>query len=274
MSRHFLDFVGLVVPGDAGNDVMRLVGEHPDLDIPAQETHYFSSDKLSEGKEWYEQHFKESAPGRKRGEFSTSYLAVSGVSARIVREYPDAKLLAVLTNPIESVTAIYSEAKQSSRSLSSLEQFLESQPRLLEQFRFGRQLITYLTYYSPVDFLVTTLDEVRAAPVASIGKMYEHIGVDKNFLPTVLLATVVEDTGKPSRLARLLRLDVLRANKLAKAKAVAAQLFPYPAAPVTTREYDLLAQYYYEDVYQLGNTLHTDFVTKWRYPKPVVGKQK
>lgn len=270
MRRHFLDFIGMSIPGRAGADFVRLIQEHPLLCVPALETHYFSSDKISAGPEWYEQQFKDAAPTQKRGEFSTSYLSSTGAAARIAREYPDARIIALVTDPIEAVVAQYAEAiarKAVRTTVPSLEAFLESQPRLLEQFRFGRYLQTYAVYYSPIDFFVCTLGDVRASSTAVLRRIYEHLEVDASFVPKELVATVEEEVvGRPSRLLHLLRIDRWRAKRRAAKKAVAATLFPYPAVTIAAREYQLLAQYFAPDVEQLGNLLHRDLLSEWKYP--------
>lgn len=271
MKRHFLDFVGMSIPGRAGADFVRLVTEHPDLSIPTLETHYFSSDKISAGPDWYEQQFKNLAPTQKRGEFSTSYLSSPGAAARIAREYPDARIVALITDPIEAVAQLYAEAiaRVGGRTTTpSLEVFLESQPRLVEQFRFGRYLQTYAVYYSPIDFFVCTLGDVRAAPVSVLSRIYAHLEVDATFIPKELIATVDEEVvGRPSRLLHLLRIDAWRAKRRAMKKAQAATLFPYPSVTITAREFQLLAQYFAPDVEQLGHLLHRDLLTEWKYPK-------
>jgi hypothetical protein len=266
MKRHFLDFVVMHPPGlPLAERFCSLVREHPELCILKEETHYFSTDKISQGREWYEAHFEECAPGTKRGELSTSYLSTPGVAVRVARDYPDARLVVLLADPLEIVAAQYAAATQSRGAAADLETWLEQQPQLLESLKFGKHLTSFFTYYSPVDLFVVTSDDVRANAGAIIIKLFEHLEVSKTFVPKVL-RVLTEDVAKPGLLARKLRLDKWRAHRRNKRLLLANAVFPKEQVSLAARERVLLARYFEHDVEQLSALLHRDLRAEWQHP--------
>lgn len=277
MRRRFLDFVGMSVPGPVADDFFRLFTEHPGVCVPDTQTRYFSSvTELSKGREWYEAQFNNCASGLSRGECSTSYLTVPGVAPRLAREYPDAKLFALIVDPLEAVAALYEQSVPvAARATSTLELFLEKQPALLEQWKFGRHLAAFFSYYSPVDLFVCTNNELRADPVRVFGQLYRHLGIDPTAWPKVLRVLATEDDDRrPSRWERLLRLPQLRAKRKARQQAAVGRLFPTPTYTLSARERVLLSKYYEEDVAQLSVLLHRDLAAEWHHLKYQLEKKK
>ena len=266
MKRHFLDLVIMHPPGLPLVERFRAyLAEHPDLYLAPKETHYFSSEALQNGQAWYEAHFDDAASGKKRVEWSTSYLAAPGVAARLSREYPDAKLCVLIADPIECVVAAYETATRGKTGAPDLETWLESQPKLLESYKFGRQLSSFFGYYSPVDLLVLTLGDLRDNAGKAIGRLYDHLEVSTDFVPKEL-SVLTEDEVKPGFLARRLRLDRLWAHRRAVRLEAARAAFPVPTIALTPRERILLSRYYEADVATLSALLHRDLRAQWQYP--------
>ncbi len=265
MNRHFLDLVIMHSPGlPMAERFVVYVAEHPELYIAAADTHYFSSEAFQKGQAWYEAHFDQAMPGQKRVERSTSYLAVPGVAARLSREYPDTKLCILLADPIECVVAAYEAVTAGKAGAPDLETWLESQPKLLESFKFGRQLTGFMGYYSPVDLLVLTLGDIRDNAGKAIMRLYDHVEISTAFVPKVLRVLTEEET-KPGFWARRLRLDKLRARRRALRMEAAKAAFPVPTLALTSRERILLSKYYEADVATLSALLHRDLLAEWRY---------
>lgn len=267
MKRHFLDFIIMHPPEFLlAERFFALVREHPQLCILDEDTHYFSSDKIAKGRDWYEGHFKECKPGTKRGELSTSYLSATGVAPRVAREYPDARLAIMIADPLEIVAAHFAAASKAGGTATDLESWLERQPLLLESLKFGKHLTSYFTYYSPVDLLVMTSHDVRANAGAVITKLYDHLGVQKTFVPKVL-RVLTEDEVKPGLLARKLRLDRWRKYRRGKRLALAKAVFPPEREALGARERVLLARYFEHDIEQLSALLHRDLRVEWEHPR-------
>ncbi len=266
MKRRFLDLVIMHPPAlPMADRFLAFVAEHPELFVVPAETHYFSSEALQKGQDWYEQHFAAAQSGQKRVERSTSYLGTPGVAPRLSREYPDTKLCVLIADPIEYVVAAYETATQGKTGVPDLETWLESQPRLLESGKFGRQLTGFMGYYSPVDLLVLTLGDIRENAGKIIMRLYDHVGVSTTFVPKVL-RVLTEDEVKPGFWARRLRLDRLRARRRAVRMEAAKAAFPVPTLALSPRERILLSKYFEADVTTLSALLNRDLLAEWQYP--------
>ena len=101
-----IDFIGLGAQKAGTSWVYACLYEHPEIHAPIKELHFFSRDRFSKGKDWYESHFSHRKEGQKVGEFSTSYLYSKETPERIKELYPEVKLIAIVRNP---VTRAYSQ---------------------------------------------------------------------------------------------------------------------------------------------------------------------
>ncbi len=264
MKQLILDFVIMHPPGlGLPQRFCALLREHPGLCFTPEDTKFFSSDALKKGRSWYEEQFADCGEGTKRGECSTSYLSAPGVPARLSREYPKARLVAVIENPLVAISEHYTKATSGHPSPPPLEAFLERSPLLLSEFLYGRQLVSFFGYYSPVDLLVLTGDDVRENPSKVVTEVYTHLEVDVHFVPKVLRVLTEEET-RPGFWARRLRLDKLRAYHRARRLATASAVFPPTALTLSTRERVLLSRFYEKDVRTLSDLLHRDLVNEWQ----------
>lgn len=265
MRRKFLDFIIMHPPGVTNLDrFLSLVREHPNLGILKKETHYFSSESFTHGASWYEEQFRESG-AEVQGELSTSYLHTPGVAARISREYPDARLVAMLCDPREAVYASYKIACVGKAVSPSLEEWLEVNPEVLKRFLFGKQLLSFFGYYSPVDLLVLTVDDLSENAGKAFVKLCTLLDVPATYIPKAL-RVLTEDEKKSGFWARRLRIDRWRKRRREQRIAYAHSLFAKAAIPLSARESVLLARYYEKDVAALSDLLQRDLLTEWQYP--------
>ncbi len=102
-----VDFIGVGAQKSGTSWAYACLYEHPEICAPVKEIHFFSRPRYEEGKEWYEGHFKKCEEGLLRGEFSTSYLYSEESPERIHACYPNAKLIAILRNPIDRAYSQY-----------------------------------------------------------------------------------------------------------------------------------------------------------------------
>jgi hypothetical protein len=262
MKRHFLDFLFLMPPHQPlGQQFFALLKEHPHVSVLKAETHFFSSQHWENGLDWYEAQFSDLPSGRKRGEISTSYLITPGVPVRISREYPDAKLVVLLVNPLEAITNRYLAAYPDTAPVVSLEAWLEKNPAVLEQHKYGRLLAPFFRYYSPVDLMVITLEDIRKNAGAMVEHVFDHLGIDR-FVPKDL-QVLVEDEKKFGFWARRLRLDRWYARRRARRIKIAQSLFPGANVVLSAREQVLLSRYYAEDCALLSSLLHRNMEIEW-----------
>ena len=255
------------------------IAEHPAACIPKQQTHFFSDATLfAKGVAWYESLFQVKKKRTICGELAFNYLRSGQAAQLIARTYPNAKLLAVIEDPLVCVRMEYILAGEMgglSKNVS-LAQFIKQTPEVLLRAKFGRQLVPYFSYYSTKDLLVLVAQNIAADPLLVIKEVYEHCGLDTAFVPLSLrhLVVVEEDDGKkrPGIIKRTYK-KIKHLIKFCTTK-IAQTLFPPTVpketilerakhVPLSPELESYLKDYYREDVQALSALLHRDFNVEW-----------
>lgn len=179
----------------AGTRWMRnMLVQHPDIFMPTPEVHYFDRpDNYAKGPQWYASHFADARHETAIGEKTPSYLILDkkdplGMPRRIHDLVPDAKLIAILRNPVErAISAINHHIR-----VGYLEADLdldEAVPRFIDEdrvyIRYGyyhRHLAAYHQFFDPAKMLVLIYeDDVVARPLATLQRVCGFLGVDADF---------------------------------------------------------------------------------------------
>lgn len=276
--RKLISFIGLG-SGDIATALYDYLKSHPEAYIPNEETNFFSNINIyAKGIGWYEDHFSGHQDGQKCGELANSYLQSTPAVALMSRTYPSAKLFAVIESPLLAVRVAYVEAKRADKIQDnmSLSLFLKQYPEVLTKYCFGRQLTQYFSYYSHNDLLVLTAGEVSEDPLKAIATLYEHIGLDKKFIPLSLLHLVPEDEDEPKKRPGIIKRSIKFPFKMIKKfyKFLIRKLKTPKVLPdsvlVEARSITLspeleafLKDYYRQDVELLTRLLHRNFIEEW-----------
>lgn len=278
--RKLISFIGLG-SGTAAPLLYSYVKAHSKLCFPCKETNFFSDTKVyAAGIDWYESLFKECNEGVVCGELAQDYLKSPQTVTLITRNYPSAKLFAVIENPLMSLRVAYVEALRR-RTIPSdlpLAVFLKQNPEVLNSARYGKQLVNYFSFYSQNDLLVVLSDEVRENPLSIIAKVYEHIGVDKKFVPLALKHLVLEEEETGKKKPGLIKRTIKKVKKFfAKIyHGIFIKINP-PKVPEETLaeaahqinftpELEIfLKDFYRSDVILLSNLLHRNLAVEWGF---------
>ncbi len=252
---------------------------HPQICVPENEIDFFSQPKLyAKGVDWYESQFGKCKSGFVYGELSGYYLQNAQAASLIARTYPNAKLLAVVENPLVSVKVAYIEAKRAQliSPKISLALFLKQYPEVLQAARYGQQLVQYFGYYSPTDLLVVTAKDVREDPLVIIKNAYRYLGVNDDFVPSELKHLVPEEEIDPKKRPGIIK-RAFKALKQTISKQYHAllnyfrpKIVEIETASVAARAMSLspelenyLKDYYRSDIAVLSRLLHRDMGAEW-----------
>ncbi len=254
---------------------------HPKVCVAPNDTEFFSNtESYSKGIIWYEDNFSKCAPGSICGELSLNYLNSVPAVSLITRTYPDAKLVAVIENPIMSVKIAYIEARYSKlvSDRVSLAMFLKQNPEVLTRAKYGRQLAEYFSYYAPTDLMVIVASDLKENTLSTLSKVYDHIGVDKDFIPLVLKYLVPPDEDELKRRPGIIKRIYRAIKKIIKASYhfIAIKIHPPQASVdaasvvaerlVLSQELDeYLKNYYRSDVDMLSHLLHRNLSIEWGF---------
>lgn len=197
-------FVGAQKAGT--KSLAHYVGQHPDVYVPeAREPHYFAypigvPSFCWEGRDLLEgrivsdrvrmqELYEPGADATARCDFSTMYLYVDGVAARIAADAPDARIVMVLRQPAERAYSSYrfmrlmhAEPLPSPRAAfaaetNRIERGYAPLYHYLSVSRYARPVSSFFDTFSRDQILVVLSEELESRPDEVVGRVFEHIGV-------------------------------------------------------------------------------------------------
>jgi hypothetical protein len=193
-------FVIIGAQKSASTFIQACLADHPDIYIPHGETPFFESpdyehsnikelEKIFEGR-------SEKCVGIKR----PTYLGKPEVPSRIRSHLPDAKLIAVLRNPIDRAISAYFHninygfippivLETGMRKVVSDPLYRSKYRRSPEIIEFGyyyKYLSEYSHYMKNNRLLIFLHEDIISKPLESIQKAYDFLGVSKDFIPSSL----------------------------------------------------------------------------------------
>ncbi len=274
-----IDFIGIGAQRSGTSWVYACLYEHPEICAPIKEIHFFSRDRFLNGKEWYEAHFKKCDPGKVTGEFSTSYLYTKGTAHKIHTLYPDAKIIAILRNPISRAFSQYGNAIKGGEIPESMsfETYYKTEKSVLEQGLYMAQLKEYIELFRKEQLCICIYDDNQTDPRSYIQSLYRFLGVSDTFSPSMLFDEInisrvprhiifEKIMHRMSEFLRRYGLDRLVHNirrsglpdfvRSINTKPKKKEVPTYDRAP--------LIQYFKEDVTKLSTFLGRDLVTLWK----------
>lgn len=169
--------------------------EHPDVFLPTvKEINFFSNDEeFKKGPEWFlDTWFSELPRDKVGGEVSSKYYASKDACQRIHDLNPDAKLIAILRNPVDRAYSHYRMAVKHARVEDNT--FEEHVDKLIDKSRsgntdvdewtdylafgeYGKSLSYYLETFSREQILILFMEEMERDGKTTMDRIYEFIGM-------------------------------------------------------------------------------------------------
>lgn len=176
--------------------------QHPDVYMsPMKEPEFFiydgdpnaPADKIND-LDAYKALFAEAGDAKARGESSVDYLEKASAATRIQNMLPDARLLAILRNPVDRAYSAYQMWSNSGHDLApSFAAAIQAEregttPLSRRPYVYGRPgycelLAPYLTRFPREQIKLSLYEDYRAAPRDFIADVFRFIDVDPSFEP-------------------------------------------------------------------------------------------
>jgi hypothetical protein len=261
--------------------------KHPQVFLPQPELHYWTTASLmDDGHSWYRRQFVDATPGQVVGERSNSYLIRPGAADTIHRHMPDARLVAMLRNPIDRAYSGYCMRLRGNQVTREVERYLDPErsvcPEILQNSLYSRNLQPYLDRFPRRQIHFVIFDDIEQRPAAALSDLCGFLGI----APLADEMLVVEKVNPKERL-RLPRglndfvrryegigalRDALRATPLVTwMRSLLQRETAYPPLPHALRL--RLAVYFQNDIEQLSEIVGRDlrhWVTGQRMSPPDV----
>ena len=143
----------------------------------------------------YEELFDDARDGElARGEASTHYLYVEKSPGRIKTLIPDARLIAVLRNPVDRAFSSYQHLVRDDLEPLDFGAALDAEPqRIAEHYAYlyrytdmgfySQQLDRYEKTFPENQLCVLLYDDLRSDPEETCRRIFSFLGVDEDFVP-------------------------------------------------------------------------------------------
>ncbi len=187
--------------------------QHPDIFMPGvKEPHFFGFRPDEEvwevrngetrkngyavtNSDAYQKLFEAGTGIKARGEASVMYIYLEGSEKRIHAQVPDAKLVAVLRNPVERAYSAYLHLiREEDELCATFMDALDAEPkRVAEGWAplyhyqnmgfYGEQLSRFYKQFAPEQIKVFLYEDLETEPERVVQDIYKFVGVDPSFKP-------------------------------------------------------------------------------------------
>ena len=184
-----INFIGIGAAKSATTWIAQCLREHPEVCMSTtKETSYFMDNTYSFGPEWYARHFAHCGEQKIKGEFSPQYLNRPEVPARIKKDFPAAKLILCVRNPVERFLSAYYFKRSTGRicvplTKETIEADLQEE---IDRSMYAKHLKHYLEYFPREQILILFQEDIEKDPMIFIQKVYEFLEINKDFTPPSL----------------------------------------------------------------------------------------
>jgi hypothetical protein len=172
---------------------------HPEVFIGHKEPHFFDL-RYDNGLAWYMREFEAADGARAVGEATQTYMYDERATTLMAQCVPDAKLIAILRNPIDRAYSHYWLNKASNKESMSFEEAIKAEPdRLasgdardrftfsyLDRGRYLNQLLRVLEYYPTASLHVMLFEDLRDRPRDAYESVCSFLDIDDAFVPANL----------------------------------------------------------------------------------------
>ncbi|WP_333828982.1 sulfotransferase family protein [Pararhodobacter sp.] len=192
------DFVVIGAQKAASTFVQFCLSDHPDIWMPHGETTYFEDPDYGLAPPDYFDRLFRGRPEKIVGIKRPQYIGRSEVPSRICRDLPDAKLIAVLRDPVDRVVSAYYHYIRGgflpvadpeaglTKLLDGDQALLSAYPRSWEVLEFGlyhKHLQNFGPFFERGRIHVLLQEEITGDPVRISADLYRFLQVDDSVLP-------------------------------------------------------------------------------------------
>ncbi len=216
----------------------RWLKPHPQVFLSdVKELHFFDV-HYHKGADWYRGQFAGAGPSLAVGEATPVYMYDERAPARMHALLPEARIVAILRNPVDRAYSHYWHNRQRGNELLDFREAVEREPErrqrddqpylhayaYMDRGRYLQQLQRLTASYAREQLLVETFDELRQDPQSVYRRVCGFIGVDD----TVELPAIGR-TFNPAREYRSLRVRVASRRLPRKLRYAVGKLNSRPA---------------------------------------------
>ena len=163
-----------------------LLGEHPEIFIPAAKEPCFFAYNYARGWDWYEASFRNADADQICGEGSTFYSTEEYgdiACQRVLDRFPDVRFIFIARHPLRRLESSFREMHHSGYKYGiqadlSIETTLRSLPNMVQDTLFWQRISTFRRYVSDDRIHVLFLEDFRRDPLLELRRCFRFLQVD------------------------------------------------------------------------------------------------
>ena len=180
----------------------RMIEQHPEVCVSQPKELHFFNRHYDKGIGWYLSHFSRDKNSKAVGEFTPDYLwtrdkhiskpgleATPDIPARVAKNFPDLKFIAILRNPVTRAISSYFHHIGANRiSPNRRISKVGDQWGILSMGHYAKHLEKWFQHFSRDQFQIFIYEEdlTEDARMHTLRNVFEHLGVDLGFQPQKL----------------------------------------------------------------------------------------
>jgi Sulfotransferase domain len=196
------NFLIVGAPKSGTSSLARYLADHPDAwVVPEKELRFFDL-HYDLGLDWYRDRFAAAGSQRAVGEATPTYLFHTHAHARIAEALPDARLIAILRDPVDRAYSHYWHWRERNGETRSFVQVVEDElagkanesdatwrpdsPETFPYFgqgRYARQLESLARHFPRESILVVLFEDLTERPAEVFGEVCRFLGLDDSIVP-------------------------------------------------------------------------------------------
>jgi hypothetical protein len=195
VSSRLPDFVIVGAQRSGSTSLYRYLEDHPEVFMAkVKELHFFDW-RFDRGLDWYRQQFADASPTQRAGEATPRYMASAQAIERLGTTLPEARLLAILRDPVQRAYSHYWMERARGRDERSFEAAVAAEeerddpeilPAYLGQGRYIGQLERICRWLPRHQLHVVIFEDLCARPGATFAEICRFLQLDDAYRPAGL----------------------------------------------------------------------------------------
>lgn len=189
------NFFILGVPKAGTSSLYEYLAQHPEIYMsPVKEPRFFSYDRNNPEQKkssllrikdlsGYEALFDGVNNEMAIGEASPGYLTSDFAAEKIYALLPQAKLIAILRNPIDRAYSAYQMEVRAGKEARSVEEVLISDSIIVQRGKYYQGIKNYIDRFGKASLHIILFEDLLNEPSSVIKGIFQHLGVDDTFSP-------------------------------------------------------------------------------------------
>lgn len=150
--------------------LQKCLNDHSQFFVPQREIHFFTRHRTNftsqaEANKWYESLFTHAKSDQIIGENSNSYLSTPGTAERIKALLPNAKIIALLRNPVDRAYSGYCMQYRNGHATANIKAYLNTNnpklPQIICSGEYCDKLQEYYDYFDRNKIHIILYDDIR-----------------------------------------------------------------------------------------------------------------